>query len=33
LIPLAKYTAVRIVDVQGDRTTFTVVDGPRPASG
>ena len=29
LIPLAKYTAVRMVGVRGDRTTFTVVDGPQ----
>ena len=29
LMPLAKYTAVRIADVHGDRTTFTVVDGPQ----
>ena len=29
LIPLAKYTAVRVDDAAGDRTTFTVVDGPQ----
>ena len=29
LIPLAKYTAVRIDDAQADRTTFTVMDGPQ----
>ncbi len=29
LIPLAKYTAVRIVNTYGDRTTFKVADGPQ----
>jgi hypothetical protein len=29
LIPLAKYTAVRITGEQGGRTLFTVVDGPQ----
>jgi len=29
LVPLAKYTALRIESAQADRTTFTVMDGPQ----
>jgi hypothetical protein len=29
LVPLAKYTGVRVANGQGDRTTFKVIDGPQ----